>query len=62
MSILDANSKLFYRVLCENLPVLMPIVYTPTVGLACQKFGDIYVRPRGMYITIKDKGRISRIK
>eukprot|EP01083_Nonionella_stella_P199766 732273_1 len=61
MNILETNSKLFYRTLCENLPVLMPIVYTPTVGLACQKFGDIFIRPRGMYITIKDKGRIYQI-
>jgi len=58
MNILDTNAKLFYRTLCENLPILMPIVYTPTVGLACLKFGDIFVRPRGMFLSIKDKGRI----
>ena len=60
-SLQDRNEALFYRVIMENPDEMMPIIYTPTVGLACQQFGHIYRRPRGMFITADDRGRIAEV-
>jgi malate dehydrogenase (oxaloacetate-decarboxylating)(NADP+) len=57
----DRNEHLFYRVVMENIEKLMPIIYTPTVGRACQLFGHIWRRPRGLYVTAEDRGRVSKI-
>jgi malate dehydrogenase (oxaloacetate-decarboxylating)(NADP+) len=60
-SLHDRNETLFFRVVCDNIDEIQPLIYTPTVGLACQHFGMIFRRPRGMFISANDRGRIAEL-
>jgi len=57
----DRNETLFYRVLHDHIPESLPIVYTPTVGEACQRFGEIYRRPRGLFVSYADRDCLDEV-
>jgi len=57
----DRNETLFYRVLREHIPETLPIIYTPTVGEACQRFGEIYRRPRGLFVSYTDRDCLAEV-
>lgn len=54
----ERNERLFFRVLASDIGNMMPLVYTPTVGLGCQLFSHLYQQPRGLFITIHDRGHV----
>ena len=57
----DRNESLFFRLVCDHVDEMQPLIYTPTVGLACQRYGHIYQRPRGMFVGANDRGRVEQV-
>ena len=57
----DRNETLFFRVVMENAEEIMPLIYTPTVGLGCQLYGRIYRQARGLFVTASDTGRVKQL-
>ena len=57
----NRNEVLFYRLVVDHIEEMVPLIYTPTVGQACLEYGAIYRRPRGLFLTLRERGRIAEI-
>ncbi len=61
ISLLERNEQLFYRVVMDHIEIMLPILYTPTVGKACLEYGHIFRTPRGIYLSADDHGKMEGI-
>jgi malate dehydrogenase (oxaloacetate-decarboxylating)(NADP+) len=61
IALLDRNETLFYRTIIDNIEEMVPLIYTPTVGQACQEFSHIFRRARGLFVSANDRGRIDKV-
>jgi len=57
----DNNETLFYSLIAEHTEELLPVVYTPAVGEGCQRFSEIWRRPRGLFISYPNRDRIEQL-
>ncbi|KAK3616523.1 hypothetical protein LTR56_025904 [Elasticomyces elasticus] len=57
----STNVHLFYRLLSKNVKELTPLIYTPTVGEACQRWSELYIQPEGLYLSFEDKGHLHSV-
>ncbi len=60
-SLQDRNETLFYRLVVDHLDEIVPIIYTPTVGKVCERYSHLYRRPRGVYVSSQERGRIAEV-